>query len=80
MSSDISDTEQPYWLPDSECEECTDCGNVFGLLTRRHHCRLCGYIYCNACSAVRITNVNGLHDSEMHRIWYYFIIQLLKFV
>ncbi|XP_005094166.1 rabenosyn-5 [Aplysia californica] len=38
------------WIPDNEVSACLSCGRSFGLLTRRHHCRLCGRIMCDRCS------------------------------
>ena len=29
----------PAWRPDNEVSACTECGERFGLFTRRHHCR-----------------------------------------
>ncbi|KAL3891964.1 hypothetical protein ACJMK2_004204 [Sinanodonta woodiana] len=38
-----------YWMPDHSCKECYDCGEKFTTFRRRHHCRICGQIFCNAC-------------------------------
>lgn len=38
------------WLPDSEAPHCFDCGCDFTALRRRHHCRLCGLVFCGSCS------------------------------
>ena len=35
--------------------ECPHCDAIFTLSKRRHHCRLCGDIFCDACSAHRVT-------------------------
>ncbi|XP_052764126.1 1-phosphatidylinositol 3-phosphate 5-kinase-like isoform X2 [Mya arenaria] len=43
-----SDFKQ-YWMPDSSCRECYECGDRFTTFRRRHHCRICGQIFCNAC-------------------------------
>eukprot|EP00658_Telonema_sp_P-2_P066957 TRINITY_DN55913_c0_g1_i1.p1 TRINITY_DN55913_c0_g1~~TRINITY_DN55913_c0_g1_i1.p1 ORF type:complete len:265 (-),score=69.66 TRINITY_DN55913_c0_g1_i1:335-1129(-) len=40
----------PYWVPDEQCSECTECGSDFGFWNRKHHCRGCGKIFCNDCS------------------------------
>jgi hypothetical protein len=29
--------------------ECACCQSIFSLLNRRHHCRVCGVIYCSDC-------------------------------
>ncbi|XP_077997927.1 1-phosphatidylinositol 3-phosphate 5-kinase-like [Glandiceps talaboti] len=38
-----------YWMPDSNCKECYDCGDKFTTFRRRHHCRVCGQIFCSRC-------------------------------
>ncbi|KAJ3219828.1 hypothetical protein HDU67_009016 [Dinochytrium kinnereticum] len=39
-----------HWKPDSASNNCDACKAKFGLLTRRHHCRACGGLYCGPCS------------------------------
>ncbi len=43
-----------YWMPDKACKDCSDCGVKFSLFIRRHHCRICGRIYCNNCCSLTI--------------------------
>lgn len=43
-----SDFKQ-YWMPDSNCKECYECGDKFNTFRRRHHCRVCGQIFCRRC-------------------------------
>jgi len=43
--------ERPDWQKDEEVEHCTACTTEFGALTRKHHCRSCGRIFCNTCSS-----------------------------
>jgi hypothetical protein len=38
-----------YWMPDSVSKECYDCGEKFTTFRRRHHCRVCGQIFCSRC-------------------------------
>ncbi|OBS80538.1 hypothetical protein A6R68_21255, partial [Neotoma lepida] len=33
----------------SQCKECYDCSEKFTTFRRRHHCRLCGQIFCSRC-------------------------------
>jgi len=37
------------WVPDESVSACTRCGRDFNLFCRRHHCRLCGQIFCSKC-------------------------------
>jgi hypothetical protein len=39
----------PAWVPDAEVAACVDCRVGFSLFNRRHHCRVCGNVFCNAC-------------------------------
>jgi hypothetical protein len=45
----------PIWQPDNTALRCSNqaCARQFGLFTRRHHCRLCGKIFCDNCSSQR---------------------------
>eukprot|EP01063_Lacrimia_lanifica_P012089 TRINITY_DN18702_c0_g1_i1.p1 TRINITY_DN18702_c0_g1~~TRINITY_DN18702_c0_g1_i1.p1 ORF type:complete len:1168 (+),score=288.03 TRINITY_DN18702_c0_g1_i1:73-3576(+) len=44
------------WVPDSEASSCLTCDRGFTFLTRRHHCRRCGQIFCGKCSEKRAHN------------------------
>jgi 1-phosphatidylinositol-3-phosphate 5-kinase len=36
-----------HWIPDNKVKSCFHCGSDFILLLRsKHHCRLCGKIFC----------------------------------
>jgi len=39
------------WMPDEKCTVCFACNAAFGTFRRRHHCRLCGQIFCSKCSS-----------------------------
>lgn len=43
--------EAPAWKEDAEATCCFRCRSEFTTLKRRHHCRACGQIFCNACSS-----------------------------
>ncbi|EEC43403.1 predicted protein, partial [Phaeodactylum tricornutum CCAP 1055/1] len=34
---------------------CAHCDTVFSMSRRRHHCRLCGDVFCDPCSNHRAT-------------------------
>ncbi|KAI0035107.1 hypothetical protein K488DRAFT_43997 [Vararia minispora EC-137] len=40
-----------YWMDDENCKECYDCKSVFTAWRRKHHCRICGSIYCSRCAS-----------------------------
>lgn len=45
---------RPRWIPDSSSNRCHECRTSFSLFTRRHHCRVCGRIFCHACTSDRV--------------------------
>ncbi|KAE8904234.1 hypothetical protein PF005_g15083 [Phytophthora fragariae] len=47
------------WVPDSLAERCYSCQASFSLMLRRHHCRRCGNVFCDACSSARMPLVNS---------------------
>ena len=42
----------PTWVPDASVTCCgaPNCGTMFEMFERRHHCRYCGKCFCDACS------------------------------
>ncbi|XVE94529.1 hypothetical protein REPUB_Repub02eG0016600 [Reevesia pubescens] len=46
--------EKDHWIPDEAVSKCTACATDFGPFVRRHHCRNCGDIFCDKCTAGRI--------------------------
>ncbi|XP_030070824.1 FYVE, RhoGEF and PH domain-containing protein 6 [Microcaecilia unicolor] len=44
-------SKAPIWVPDTRATMCMVCTSEFTLTWRRHHCRACGKIVCQACSA-----------------------------
>lgn len=38
-------------MPDHSCRVCYDCDSQFTLFNRRHHCRLCGRVFCAKCTS-----------------------------
>ncbi|KAF9616143.1 hypothetical protein IFM89_028609, partial [Coptis chinensis] len=39
-----------FWMPDESCIVCYECDSQFTIFNRRHHCRLCGRIFCAKCT------------------------------
>eukprot|EP01063_Lacrimia_lanifica_P041274 TRINITY_DN9595_c0_g1_i1.p1 TRINITY_DN9595_c0_g1~~TRINITY_DN9595_c0_g1_i1.p1 ORF type:complete len:474 (+),score=80.16 TRINITY_DN9595_c0_g1_i1:151-1572(+) len=53
--SDFAATPRPVhkrqWIRDGDVSQCVSCGDEFTFVVRKHHCRICGNIYCAACSS-----------------------------
>lgn len=47
-------TQTQFWMPDRYCKVCYGCEEAFTMYRRRHHCRMCGQIFCNTCSSFYI--------------------------
>ena len=57
----------PKWVPDKQRKKCTNCRAAFTLRSRRkHHCRLCGEIFCHACSGgmVMISQLPAVYPDD----------------
>jgi 1-phosphatidylinositol-3-phosphate 5-kinase len=39
-----------FWMPDRSCRMCYDCDSQFTIFNRRHHCRMCGRVFCGKCT------------------------------
>jgi len=48
---------QNEWVPDDQVSDCSKCQAKFSLVLRRHHCRLCGSVFCDVCAPQ--TDFNG---------------------
>jgi len=44
---------RPHWMPDNKAEVCSKCKATFSMSERKHHCRQCGNIFCDACTPFR---------------------------
>ena len=44
------DLDKKLWVPDEDVQNCYNCGSkFFSLFNRKHHCRVCGNIFCKSC-------------------------------
>ncbi|XP_032238548.2 FYVE and coiled-coil domain-containing protein 1 isoform X2 [Nematostella vectensis] len=53
------------WISDDEVNKCTSCKAEFSFLLRKHHCRMCGRIFCHSCSN---NWVRTPHSRKMKRV------------
>ena len=38
------------WIPSKKITTCYECKEIFGWLNRKHHCRICGRVFCGNCA------------------------------
>ena len=51
---DESVEARQYWMPDDISLECYQCTSKFTSIRRRHHCRVCGQVFCSKCCSFYI--------------------------
>ena len=54
------------WLDDNSVKKCLRCDKKFTVTLRRHHCRECGGIFCDACSSRKL-----IISGQLKRVWLY---------
>ncbi|TPX49379.1 hypothetical protein SeMB42_g02620 [Synchytrium endobioticum] len=42
-----------FWMEDAKAFRCYSCNLPFSLVRRKHHCRICGQIFCGKCATVQ---------------------------
>jgi len=47
----LNSNTRAIWQQDDKVNECNKCKCSFSMMTRRHHCRSCGHIFCHNCSS-----------------------------
>lgn len=51
--------KENIWVDDYDVLSCNNCNSSFNLYIRRHHCRVCGNIFCYECiNYFLLTNIN----------------------
>ncbi|GAW06574.1 1-phosphatidylinositol-3-phosphate 5-kinase [Lentinula edodes] len=54
-----------YWMDDENAKECYDCKSIFTTWRRKHHCRICGQIFCSRCAS---NVINGSRFGQDGRV------------
>ncbi|XP_047249523.1 1-phosphatidylinositol-3-phosphate 5-kinase FAB1B isoform X3 [Capsicum annuum] len=62
-----------FWMPDQSCRVCYECDSQFTVFNRRHHCRLCGRVFCAKCASNSVPVPNeepkaGQEDGDRIRV------------
>ncbi|KAJ8562437.1 hypothetical protein K7X08_011728 [Anisodus acutangulus] len=68
--TDQVNMSRDFWMPDQSCRVCYECDSQFTVFNRRHHCRLCGRVFCAKCASntVPIPNEEPNADGERIRV------------
>lgn len=71
-----TNVSRDFWMPDQSCRVCYECDSQFTVFNRRHHCRLCGRVFCAKCTANSIPapadeSRTGWEDREKIRVCNY---------
>ncbi|KAI3842940.1 hypothetical protein MKX03_013427 [Papaver bracteatum] len=56
-----ANVSRDFWMPDHSCRVCYECDAQFSTFNRRHHCRLCGRVFCAKCTS---KSIPALSDEE----------------
>ena len=49
-ASTVPQDPRAHWVPDDSAAVCSECGSEFTFVRRRHHCRVCGRLFCGDCT------------------------------
>ncbi|XP_028069980.1 1-phosphatidylinositol-3-phosphate 5-kinase FAB1B-like isoform X2 [Camellia sinensis] len=64
---EAANMSKDFWMPDRSCRVCYDCDSQFTLFNRRHHCRLCGRVFCAKCTANSVPAPPDEHNILLRR-------------
>ena len=59
---------------------CNRCEDEFGLLNRKHHCRKCGGVFCDSCTAHKVCIASTSESARVCKHCYYSILSHSKFI
>ena len=45
--------DKNQWVPDNKVNNCMKCFKEFTFFYRKHHCRICGNVFCANCTIVK---------------------------
>jgi len=53
------------WIPDQSRPNCSKCQRKFDNVHRRHHCRICGEVFCKKCSSRKVATKRVCDDCKL---------------
>lgn len=62
------------WVSDSKVYACPGCERMFGFMLRKHHCRVCGKVFCSMCSSRRIQTTASRRPARCCQTCYDYIL------
>jgi 1-phosphatidylinositol-3-phosphate 5-kinase len=60
--------DRQHWMPDRLCRHCYACDTPFTVFRRRHHCRICGQVFCSNCSGFFVPSKNPNQNPDAKTI------------
>jgi len=61
----VDNFKEPKWVPENAYSKCKHCGDSFKA-GHKHHCRLCGEMFCSACTGKYHLPIN-FHGPKKHK-------------
>eukprot|EP01045_Picozoa_sp_COSAG04_P019940 COSAG04_NODE_1986_length_5067_cov_2.041667_6_plen_354_part_00 len=58
----------PRWILDGNVSGCMICDKQFGVFSRKHHCRSCGWAVCAGCSEHKLALDRWLEEEKPHAL------------
>lgn len=71
FTGDKGDGDKDYWVDDTKVRACYECETQFSLLVRRHHCRICGRIFCGKCTRHIVQTAGETEEEARLRVCNY---------
>lgn len=67
------------WASDESSLSCRQCNRPFGILSRKHHCRVCGRVFCHRCTTfVHIPDTLREHLPTPPNDWSHYVWGLVQ--
>lgn len=68
VSAPVLRLRREDWAQDRNYPQCHLCKEAFTVFKRRHHCRICGLVFCEKCTATTLTANLAANSAEVLRV------------